>query len=286
VAQDTFFTKKKVINCRGRLIDLSSPVVMGIVNITPDSFYSDSRTHDPSDAVKKCEKMLAEGATFIDLGAQSTRPGSERLSPQEEWKRLSPVLHLARKAFPGAFLSVDTFYSAVAKNALQEGADLINDVSGGTLDSEMFSAMVDFKTPYVLTHIKGSPQDMQANPVYDDVMLEIMEYFVQKLRQLKDLGINDVILDPGYGFGKTPEHNFSLLKNLELAGQFGLPVMIGVSRKSSITKILNIQTDEALNGTTVLHTIACMKGVDILRVHDVKEAMEVIKLVTYLSQRN
>jgi len=265
------------------MLDLSVPAVMGILNLTPDSFYDKSRVQGIDEAVQKAGEMLGQGATFLDLGAQSTRPGAAFLPAGEEWDRLSPALSAIRTAFPDAYLSIDTFHSAVAVQALDAGADLVNDVSGGTLDPDMYNIPGRYNAPYVLMHIQGTPQTMQKAPHYEDVTGEVLRYFSERLELLRAKGVHDIILDPGFGFGKTTKHNFTLLKNLELLSMLECPVMVGVSRKSMVNKVLDIKAEEALNGSTVLHTIALLKGVDILRVHDVKEAVEVVKLVSALN---
>jgi len=280
VAQDTFFRKKKLLNCRGRLLDLSGRAVMGILNLTPDSFYDKSRLAATADAVRRAGEMLGQGASILDLGAQSTRPGAELLPADVEWNRLSTSLTAIRKEFPSAFISIDTFHASVAVQALDMGADLINDISGGSLDPGMLEIPARYNAPYILMHLKGTPKSMQKAPHYEDVTAEVLSYFSERLALLRSKGAHDVILDPGFGFGKTLEHNFTLLKNLELFALLECPVMAGLSRKSMVNKILNVQPEDALNGSTVLHTIALLKGVDILRVHDVKEAVEVVKLVS------
>lgn len=277
--------KKKSLNCRGRLLNLSSPVVMGILNATPDSFHVASRSNEMN-ALKHCEKMLNDGAAIIDIGGQSTRPGSEKISSEDELKRLLPVLKLVRKEFPEAFISIDTFYGDVAKVVSNEGADMINDISGGTMDEKMFAAVAEIKLPYILTHIQGNPQNMQVQPHYDDVTKEVLHFFFKNIKQLSELGLHDVIVDPGFGFGKNLSHNFELLNRLNVFSETGCPVLVGLSRKSMIQKTLSVKTIDALNGTTVLNTVAILKGADILRVHDVKEAKEVIALTSQLNSAN
>lgn len=277
--------KKKSLNCRGRLLNLSSPVVMGILNATLDSFHAASRS-DEMNALKHCEKMLNDGATIIDIGGQSTRPGSEKISSEDELKRLLPVLKLVRKEFPDTFISIDTFYSDVAKVVSNEGADIINDISGGTMDEKMFAAVAEIKLPYVLSHIQGNPQNMQVQPHYDDVTKEVLQFFFKKIKQLSELGLHDVVVDPGFGFGKNLSHNFELLNRLNVFSQTGCPLLVGLSRKSMIQKTLSVKTIDALNGTTVLNSVAILKGADILRVHDVKEAKEVIALTSQLNSTN
>ncbi|MCX6291514.1 MAG: dihydropteroate synthase [Bacteroidetes bacterium] len=279
-AEDTFFKKKKFMRMNGKLVDFSTPGVMGILNITPDSFFDGNRYTTEKDALKQAGRMLEEGASILDIGAQSTRPGSELLSAEEEWNRLASPLDSIRKEFPSAILSIDTFYSEVAEKSISHGANLINDISGGTMDPEMFTVISRLKVPYIVMHMQGTPQNMQTNPLYENVVKEVMRYFAERIQILVSLGVNDIIIDPGFGFGKTTDHNYELLKHLDLFSILERPVMVGLSRKSMIQKVLHVPSEDALNGTTVLHTIALMKGADILRVHDVKEAMEAIKLVT------
>jgi dihydropteroate synthase len=274
---------KKFFNCRGRLIDLSTPVVMGILNVTPDSFFDGGKYPDEQSIFSHAEKMLDDGATIIDVGAQSTRPNSDLISSDVEWNRLAPVLKSLRKEFSEAIFSIDTFYSTVAANAVAEGADFINDVSGGTMDNKMFETAAKLNVPYVLMHIQGTPQTMQQNPQYVEVVKEVMDYFIERTQKLTSMGVNDIILDPGFGFGKTHEHNCQLLNHLDLFKWFEKPLLIGISRKSMVSKVLKIKTEEALNGTTVLNTIALLKGASILRVHDVREAVEAIRLIQTLN---
>jgi dihydropteroate synthase len=273
---------KKLLNCRGVLLDLSTPVVMGILNITPDSFHDGGKYSDEKAVLTHAEFMLKEGATIIDIGAQSTRPKSTLISAEEEWSRLSSVLKSLRKELPKAVFSVDTFYSSVAEKAITEGADIINDVSGGTMDEKMFETVARLNVPYVLMHIQGTPQTMQVNPHYDNVVKEVMDFFVERVQRLTSMGMNDIIIDVGFGFGKRQEHNYQLMNALDLFKWFEKPILVGVSRKSIVSKILEIKTDEVLNGTTVLNTIALLKGASMFRVHDVKEAMEAIRLVQML----
>ncbi|MFN4234592.1 MAG: dihydropteroate synthase [Bacteroidia bacterium] len=283
-AKDNFFYTKYTMNCGGRLISFDKALVMGIINLTPDSFYDKSRKISESEALKQAEKMLAEGADILDLGAVSTRPGSEEISEEEELKRLLPILKSIRKTFPESIISVDTWRASVAKIAIDNGANIINDISGGTMDKNMFETIAQLKVPYILMHIQGTPQTMQQNPEYNDVVNEVIDFLAKRVQALRLMGAADIIVDPGFGFGKTLEHNYTLLKRLEIYKILDCPILVGISRKSMITKFLNISTDEALNGTTVLNTIALMKGAKILRVHDVKEAVEAVKLVDrYLS---
>lgn len=281
-AKDNFFYTKYTMNCGGRLISFDKALIMGIINLTPDSFYEKSRQSSELSALKQAEKMLNDGADILDLGAVSTRPGSEEISEEEELKRLLPALKSIRKSFPECIISVDTWRSEIAKAAVNEGADIINDISGGTMDANMFETIAQFKVPYILMHIQGTPQTMQQNPTYNDVVNEVIDFLAERIQKLRLLGVADIIVDPGFGFGKTPEHNFTLLKNLEQFAILDCPILVGVSRKSMITKTLNIIANDALNGTTVLNTIALMKGAKILRVHDVKEAVEAVKLTNYI----
>lgn len=267
------------LNCKGRLLSLEKPVVMGIINITPDSFFAGSRQKDVDEALKQAEKMLLEGAAVLDIGGQSTRPGAERLGAEEESERVLPVIAAISHAFPEAIISVDTFYAYVASQAVEAGAAIVNDVSAGAIDPEMLTTVGALGVPYVCMHMRGNPQTMQENPVYEDVTREVLDFFIQKIAECRKAGIKDVIADPGFGFGKTIAHNFTLIKNLEVFGMLEVPLLMGISRKSTIHKTLGITAEEALNGSTVLHTVGLMKGVDILRVHDVKEAVEAITLL-------
>lgn len=267
------------LNCNGRLVTIDKPVVMGIINATPDSFYGDSRATAIDAALQSAEKMLADGAFFLDIGGQSTAPGSILISSGEEAQRVLPVIEAIHKAFPDSYISVDTFYADVAKEAVASGASLINDISGGMIDENMLPAVASLSVPYILMHIKGTPQTMRQHAVYDDVTKEVLDYFIQKTNDCKRAGINDIIIDPGFGFAKTTDQNFTLLNNLGIFKMLQKPILAGVSRKGTIYKTLKTTPDKALNGTTVLNTIALLKGANILRVHDVKEAVEAIELV-------
>ena len=267
------------INCKGNLIDLASPKVMGILNITPDSFYDGGKYKDENAILRQVDKMLEEGATFIDVGAYSSRPGAAHISEEEELKRILPVVDLLVKNFPDIILSIDTFRSTVARATISSGAALINDISGGNMDDQMFATVADLQVPYVLMHMLGTPQNMQKNPVYEDVTKEIISFFAAQIFKLHQLKLNDVIIDVGFGFGKTLEHNFEILKNLELFKSLDAPILAGVSRKSMLYKTLDISAQEALNATTSANTIALLNGANILRVHDVKEAVEAVKIV-------
>ncbi len=267
------------INVNGQLLDLSTPKVMGILNLTPDSFYKDSRMLTAEQISQKVIQMLAEGADFLDVGAYSSRPGAVDLPIEEEKRRLSEGLAILRKEAPKAIVSVDTFRADVAKMCIEEfGVAMVNDISGGELDSKMFSTISCARIPYIIMHMQGTPQNMQQAPQYENVLKEVMLSFAKKVRKLHEMNVNDIIIDPGFGFGKTQAHNFELLAHLNEFDIFQLPILVGLSRKSMIYKTLDITPQDALNGTTVLHTIALSKGANILRVHDVKEAVEAIKL--------
>ncbi len=273
----------KSINCKGKLIDFSIPRVMGILNITPDSFYDGGNLKNDSEILNLAEKMLADGATFIDIGGYSSRPGATDISVNEELKRVLPVLTLLLKNFPEVLLSIDTFRAEVAKKAIEAGAAIINDISAGILDDQMLKIIADYQVPYILMHMKGSPQTMKEFADYKDVVREVLLYFSERIATARSCGINDLIIDPGFGFAKTISHNFELLRNTEKLQIADLPILIGVSRKSMIYKTLDTSAAEALNGTTVLNTIALQKGASILRVHDVKEAVETVKLLDALN---
>lgn len=270
------------LNCRGRLLVIDSPIVMGIINATPDSFYSGSRQESVEGALQKAEEMLKQGATILDIGGQSTRPGSKMSSAEEETKRVAPVIEAISKTYPEAFISIDSFHSEVAKAAVDSGAVIVNDISSGIFDPEMLSTVSYLKTPYVCMHLKGTPGTMHVKQHYEDVTKEVLDFFIQKTGECKKHGILDVIPDPGFGFSKKMEDNFNLIKNLEVLSILNRPLLLGVSRKSTIYKTLGITAEESLNGTTVLNTAGLLKGASILRVHDVKEAMEAIRLTRYL----
>lgn len=266
------------MNCKGKLIDLTKPKVMGILNSTPDSFFSGSRVGNLDAALKVAEQMLTDGVDFLDVGGMSTRPNSDEVSENEELNRVIPLVEVILKEFPDALISVDTYRSKVAKEAVNAGAALVNDISAGSMDGEMFSTMAELKVPYILMHMQGKPKTMQQNPTYENVVIEINQFFSEKIRELNELGVNDILLDPGFGFGKTVEHNYELMQNLNLLGFEKFPLLVGVSRKSMVTRLLNVSATEALNGTTALHMIALERGAKILRVHDVKEAKEVVQI--------
>lgn len=270
------------INCRGRLLDLSTPVVMGILNATPDSFYKSSRIKSSDELIDKAGKMLDAGATLLDLGGASTRPGAALIESQEEIDRVLPMIEMLIEAFPDAIISLDTYNAAVAQLGIQNGVAMINDISGGRIDEEMWNVIATSNTPYVLSHIQGNPSTMQTHPIYQDVITEVADEFIKAIHALRTLGLHDIILDVGFGFGKTLHHNYTLLKSLHQFSFLGCPMMAGISRKSMVWKISGGDSEGALNGTTSLHMIALMQGVKILRVHDVKEAMECIRIYNYL----
>lgn len=280
--KEQFFNVNKTLNCAGKLIDFSIPKVMGILNVTPDSFFDGGKYNSDTEALKHVEKMLFDGATFIDVGGYSSRPGAENISVQEETERVIPVIRAIIKFFPEAVISIDTFRSEVAKAAVGEGAVVVNDISGGQLDALMFATIAALKVPYILMHMKGTPQTMTTLSTYENLIKEVIDYFHPKIARLQELGCKDIIVDPGFGFAKSIDQNFELLNNLDHLRILGKPVLAGLSRKSMIWKTLKIDTDQALNGTTSLNTIAILKGASVLRVHDVREAAEVIKLVTKL----
>ena len=271
------------INCKGKLIDLTTPKVMGILNLTPDSFYDGGKYQNENGIFLQVEKMLAEGATFIDVGAYSSRPGAKHISEEEELLRIVPMVKKLIAEFPNILLSIDTFRSEVAKQCVENGAALINDISAGEMDVKMMQTAGVLNVPYIMMHMNGTPQNMQKNPIYDNVTQDILYYFSEKIALARSFGINDVLIDPGFGFGKTNTHNFQLLNDLELFKNVELPLLIGLSRKSMIYKTLNTDAQNALNGTTSLNTISLLKGANILRVHDVKEAMECVTLTQNLT---
>jgi len=266
------------LNCKGKLLILDKPLVMGIINVTPDSFYEGSRFVGKEEILKQAEKMIEDGADILDIGGQSTRPGSEQILADEELKRVIGNIEAIHKNFPDVIISIDTYYSKVAYEAVNAGASMVNDISAGNMDSGMLMAVAGLKVPYVAMHMKGTPQNMQKDPTYENVARDVLDFFITQKDECKKAGIHDVIFDPGFGFGKTIAHNFELLKNLPVFKMLDAPILIGLSRKSTVYKTLGITTEEALNGTTVLNTIAIMNGANILRVHDVKEAKEAVKL--------
>ena len=270
----------RYINVNGRLMDLSEPQVMGILNVTPDSFYAGSRMETEKDIINRLHQITSEGASILDIGAYSSRPDAEHISTEEEMNRLRTGLDLVRKHQPEAVVSVDTFRADVAKMCVEEfGAAMINDISAGQLDAAMFGTIAQLGVPYIMMHMQGTPQNMQMNPHYDNLLKELFLYFAERVQKLRDLGAKDIIIDPGFGFGKTLEHNYELMNHLDEFRLFELPLLVGISRKSMIYKLLGTTPEEALNGTTVLNTLALMKGANILRVHDVKAAKEAVTLV-------
>ena len=272
--------KPKYINVAGKLLDLSIPKVMGVINITPDSFYEGSRANEEKEILKAAAGIIEGGADIIDIGGYSSRPGAAEVPPEEEKKRVLTAICLINKEFPEIIISVDTFRSEIAREAVSEcGAHMINDISGGEADSNMFGVIQQLNVPYIMMHMQGMPENMQDNPVYADVVADILVWFSSKIARLQSAGVKDIIIDPGFGFGKTVSHNFEILHRLADFSISGLPLLVGMSRKSMIWKTLSVSPEEALNGTTVLNTIALMKGADILRVHDVKEAVQVVRLM-------
>jgi dihydropteroate synthase len=277
--KNTVFQQKLTLNVRGTLMDLSKPKIMGVLNLTPDSFYDGGRNNSLADALRKTEQLLSEGADLLDLGAYSSRPDAEHITEELEFERMIPVIRAIAKEFPKALLSVDTFRSGIAKAAVGEGADLINDISAGAMDSDMFKTIAELKVPYIMMHMRGTPQTMASQTNYTNMIVEIAQYFVEKIQALKELGVKDLIIDPGFGFAKTLEQNYELLGKLEHLKITGHPILAGLSRKSMIYKLLDTDAEHALNGTTAANTIALLNGATILRVHDVQAAIEAVKIV-------
>ncbi|HOX73790.1 MAG TPA: dihydropteroate synthase [Bacteroidales bacterium] len=278
--------KPKYISAGGKLIDLTIPKVMGIINITPDSFYNGSRASGDAEVIALAEKMLRDGADILDIGGYSSRPRADDITVEEESRRVLNAISLVRKEFPGAIISVDTFRAEVAQKAVSvHGANIINDISGGETDEKMFEVVARLNVPYIMMHMKGNPRTMQDNPQYEDVVADILMWFGKRIVKLQDKGVKDIIIDPGFGFGKTIKHNFDMLERLGDFAIAGLPLLVGISRKSMIWKSLSITPDEALNGTSVLNTVALLKGADILRVHDVKEAVQAVRLIQMLKDK-
>jgi len=273
------------INCKGNLIDLSRPKVMGILNVTPDSFFDGGRYNTQKAWLSQAEKMLQEGATFIDIGAYSSRPNADFVSEAEELRRIIPIVELLIKEFPNSLLSIDTFRSKVAKLCIEAGASIVNDISAGLLDDKMLDTVGTLHVPYIMMHMRGTPQTMQQLTDYDDLVKDISFYFSERIAEAKSKGIHDIIIDAGFGFAKTLSQNYELLNNMELLNTLGRPMLVGISRKSMIYKLLDTSAAQALNGTTVLNTIALQKGANILRVHDVKEAVECVKLISEINPR-
>jgi dihydropteroate synthase len=281
-----FPEKPRYINTAGRLLDLEIPKVMGILNITPDSFFKGSRYNTDEEILQAAAVMLEEGADILDVGGYSSRPGADDITAEEEGSRVLKAIKLINREHPGAIISVDTFRADIARQAVEEyGAHMINDISGGDADSNMFKIAGKLNVPYILMHMKGKPQTMHHNPVYDDIVADILKWFGERIYKLQGAGLKDILIDPGFGFGKTHEHNYEMLSRLGDFSIAGLPVVVGISRKSMIWKTLNITADEALNGTTALNAVALMNGADILRVHDVKEAVQTIQLIKKLISR-
>ena len=272
------------LNCRGRLLVINEPIVMGIINVTPDSFYAGSRVSMTDDIIDQVTRMIAEGATIIDVGGQSTRPGSKHVAAEEELKRVLPAIEAIKGMSKEIFISIDTFYANVAGESILAGADIVNDISSGDMDAEMISTVAKLNVPYVSMHMQGTPQTMQVNPQYNNLVPDLLDYFIKKMEVCKAAGINDVIIDPGFGFGKTIQQNFELLRKFSAFKIFEKPLLAGLSRKGTIYKTLGITAEDALNGTTVLNTFALQNGANILRVHDVKEAVEAITLFKKYSE--
>lgn len=283
--QDTLLAPANVFNIGGKLFSFNFPVAMGIVNLTPDSFYDGGVANTPANAVLQAKQMVADGATILDLGAVSTRPGAADVSVDEELSRLLPALSAIKNELPDVIVSVDTYQAAVAEEAVKNGAHIINDISGGTMDENMFATVAKLGVPYILMHIQGTPQTMQQNPNYHNVSDEVFLFLNEQVNKLRVMGVSDIIIDPGFGFGKTPAHNFTLLKDLERFTLLGLPILAGLSRKSMLKKLFGIEPKDALNATTVLNTMALERGASILRVHDVKEAVQAIEVYKYMSSQ-
>ena len=286
MTKDKNFIPSNKIEVKNTSLDLSTPKIMGIINMTDDSFYDGGTNNNSNKTLKKVTKFIKEGADIIDIGGYSSRPGAKNISIKEEWKRIKDIIPIVNKNFPKTIISVDTFRSEIAKRAIENGAHIINDISGGSIDKSLFDTVANLKTPYILTHIKGNPENMQENPNYNSVINEITKYFKKKIITLKSKGINNIIIDPGFGFGKSLQHNYEILNNLNKFKKFNLPILIGVSRKSMIYKLLKTNPKEALNGTTVVNTLCLLGGANILRVHDVKEAKECIKIIKFAQNIN
>jgi dihydropteroate synthase len=274
---------QRTLNCKGRLLTLDRPLVMGILNLTPDSFFEGSRVQNGGDLLQRADRMLQEGADMLDIGGMSSRPGSEVISEEEELRRVLPAVEALHRHFPQAILSVDTVRASVARLAVETGASMVNDISAGRLDEAMYETVAALRVPYVLMHMQGTPQTMQQDPHYDDVVVEILDFFIREMGKLRALGVHDIVLDPGFGFGKTLAHNYELLRGMQAFQILEAPVLAGLSRKSMITRLLGVSPGEALNGTTALHMAALQNGAKILRVHDVKEAVEVVKIYNQLA---
>lgn len=273
------------LNCKGRLLLIKEPIIMGIINTTPDSFYSGSRFNEIDAVLQKADQMIADGATIIDVGGQSTRPNSQRISAEEERDRVIPVVKAIHERFPQTIISIDSFYAQVVKDAIETGSSMVNDVSAGTIDADLIPAVASLHVPYVLMHMQGNLQTMQQNPHYENIVPEVFDFLNKKIKELHEAGIHDIIVDPGFGFGKSIDHNFELLSGLDFFQHLSKPLLAGLSRKATIYKTLGVTPEEALNGSTVLHTISLMKGASILRVHDIKEARQTIQLFEALTKK-
>ncbi len=272
------------LNCNGKILDLNSPVVMGIINITPDSFFEGHLHKKDAEILMMAEKMVQNGASILDIGGQSTKPGSKRIDADEELNRVIPIIKSIRTSFPETIISIDTYYSKVAAQAVESGADIVNDISAGSLDDEMIPTVGKLHVPYVCMHMQGTPETMQLNPTYTNITLEVIQFFIKKIETCRNAGIKDIIIDPGFGFGKTLEHNFTLLREMLSLKMLDCPILVGVSRKGMIYKTLSTTPEHALNGTTVANTLALINGASILRVHDVKEAKEAITIFNALNK--
>ena len=281
MTKDKDFHPTRTIDANGILLDLSTTQIMGILNVTTDSFYDGGKHNKTSKALQKVEQFIKEGASIVDIGAYSSRPGAKHISINEEWERLKEIVPIVNKEFPEIIISIDTFRADIAQKSIENGAHIINDISAGEIDSKMFDTISQLQVPYIITHMQGKPQNMQKNPQYNCIEKEVFSYFESKVQQLKIKGVKEIIIDPGFGFGKTLEHNYQLLNNLELLHDLNLPILVGVSRKSMIYKLLKKTPAEALNGTTTIHAICLQKGASILRVHDVKEAVECMKIINF-----
>lgn len=282
MSKTTYFYPNKTLRLGGNLLDLSTPKVMGILNLTPDSFFDGGKFDSVDAALMQADKMISEGADLLDLGGMSTRPGAEMIDVNEELRRVIPVVQAVQIRFPAIPLSIDTVHGKVAEEAIHSGVSMINDISAGSFDASIIEIAAKYQVPYVLMHMQGSPGDMQLAPSYKNIAEEVFEFLLKGCQDLKSKNINQIIIDPGFGFGKSLEHNYELIRNFDLLHQIGFPVMIGISRKSIICKLLKVHPENALNGSTSLHTILLLKGANILRVHDVKEAVETIKIVSQL----
>ncbi len=278
--------QQTTINCAGKLLDLSEPKIMGILNVTPDSFYDGGQLGNEQAILFQADKMMREGATILDIGGMSSRPGAEVISEEEELKRVLPAIKIVAENLPKAIISIDTVQGEVARQAVAHGAHIINDISAGQIDEGMYETVADLQVPYILMHMQGQPKTMQLNPNYDDIVHDVLDFFVGEIEDLRELGVKDIIIDPGFGFGKTIEHNYEMLSKMHTFQMMGVPILAGLSRKSMIYKALDCTPKEALNGTTALNIVALQQGAKILRVHDVKEAVECVTLFNYVRQNN